>query len=468
MKYLLLVLSVFVLQNSYAQDSVSHTKKIYLNFTVLDIPYLTAAAATVSANGNPQFGDYFKMYANPSMSQSLALSNDLFTATHYGIRQLFRKKKTWQKNLLSNLICAPIYLLYDYSPFGDGWLHEEYHRSMMTLHHLNSFNDMNTFPFGKELVSVNSVQDAQLAGMKASSNPDFVRMMCAGIEGQYHQIHQLQRENFYYHQHLPNFVLYWMSTMNSIFYVNICSDTSFVNSEINYVMQNEGSNVKIRDFTGLDFNAWAYDLFRPDEVYANRGIHPSGVGIKRYIRASDMTAEELAYLAKQGSLQYLNLLSPAMFGFSTIKLKTTEKGSYYGNFAVRHLLTSFGTDISTNIMYQSPTRNYFFAYHHYQNYTTALPGIEMEIIDEPIKIKGKTILLSPKVMLWLQPKDQLFKTAQSEFGGLIGVSANYPLSKRIYLNIGISGKTNGWVMGNMYLKSNFSAIAGLRINIAAK
>ena len=41
----------------------------------------------------------------------------------------------------------------------------------MTLFYINSFNDMNTFPIGKRTVSVNSIDDAELASMKLHSNP---------------------------------------------------------------------------------------------------------------------------------------------------------------------------------------------------------------------------------------------------------------------------------------------------------
>ncbi|MBU0766144.1 MAG: hypothetical protein KJ607_15075 [Bacteroidetes bacterium] len=142
---------------------------------------------TVSSSGNPKVGDYFRMFANPSMYQSLSISNDLYLSTHYGCKQLFRKQNTFRRILFSSLLAALADLFYMYTPLGDGWLHEEYHRSVMTLYYINSFDDMNTFPFGETTVSVNSIQDWQLENMKLNSNPDFIRLMSAGIEGQYHQ-----------------------------------------------------------------------------------------------------------------------------------------------------------------------------------------------------------------------------------------------------------------------------------------
>jgi len=75
------------------------------------------------------------------------------------------------------------------------------------------------------------------------------------------------------------------------------------------IMNNEGTNILIRDFVGMDFTSWVYDLFRPNEPYTNRGIHPSGVGIKRYIKTSDLTKEEQSYLKLQGFLSLFNFIS---------------------------------------------------------------------------------------------------------------------------------------------------------------
>ena len=63
--------------------------------------------------------------------------------------------------------------------------------------------------------------------------------------------------------------MYWISTVNSIFYVNSCADSS-ANQLTDEIMLEEGSNTEVRDFTGLDLAAWTYDLFNPDEPYAER------------------------------------------------------------------------------------------------------------------------------------------------------------------------------------------------------
>src|SRR6185369_11033773 len=112
-----------------------------------------------------------------------------------------------------------------------------------------------------------------------------------------------------------NYGVLWLAKVNSILYV-YTSGTSNADGLTDEVNAKEGANVPKRDFTGLDFTAWVYDLHRPDEPYAARGVHPSGVGIDRYIRYSDLSDAEKSYLRLQGYLQVLNLIDPNLFGFT--------------------------------------------------------------------------------------------------------------------------------------------------------
>ncbi len=133
--------------------------------------------------------------------------------------------------------------------------------------------------------------------------------------------------------------------MNSAVYVTSSATEDF-DDLADRLNEEDGADILKRDFTGPDFTAWVDALFNPNRPYESRGVHPSGVGINRYIKPTSLSSEEIEYLQKQGILQWLNLISPHLFGFSKIKLKSTPKGDYFGNLAVRHLLTSFGNDIS--------------------------------------------------------------------------------------------------------------------------
>ncbi len=421
---------ILLKQIGFAQNRPD-TVGLILDFPVFDLPYQRYATKTT--------GNFFQGYANPSMPQSLALSNNLYATAHYGIKKLVKPKNKFLKILLQNGVLLSFDFFSFYTPLGMGWLHEEYHRAVLTRREINSFNDMNTFPFGKAAVYVRNIKDEDLIRLNNHHISDFIRLQSAGLEAQYHQIQTLQKQNFYYNQDLPHNPLYWISTLNNIFYLYDSGNGEYFDNLIDEANQKE-FEVSKRDFTGPDFTAWSFALFNAERPYEDRGIHPSGVGINRYIKPSDLSQEELKYLQKQGNLQWLNLLSPHLFGFPKIKLKSNEKGDYFGSFAVRHILTSFGNDISLDVFYQSPKNNLFFSIHNYNNLNASFWGVEAAIIDK--KLLQDKLLLSGKSMIWTQPKNQSFTVNESSFGGLLNFRGSYSFGKWFpYLEL--EGKTKG-------------------------
>jgi len=346
----LFVLFIFLGFNSFAQDF----QKIILNFPVFDYSYSVYAAKTVSNSAYPAFDvkpvDFFKAYVNPSMSQSLESSASFYNAMNFGLSEL---KINWFNNVFLNyftesLIFSGALFVAEYIPLGDAWLHEEFHRAVLTKNYVNSYNQVNDFPLFAELVSVNNVTDENLIRFKASNQTDFVRLHAAGIEGENLLIRELQKRTFFNNQQYPYFSFELLWTANSFYYVWIChtEEAEIITNDVN---AQDADNFKIRDFTGLDFTAWVYDLFKPQAAYAQRGVHPSGIGIDRYVKPSDLTSDELNYLKKQGYLQLLNFASPMLLSINHIPI--TIKGVQMDmNFAFRHYLTSFGNDISFDIV----------------------------------------------------------------------------------------------------------------------
>jgi hypothetical protein len=458
----LLSFSNLIAQNT----SIAPKPNLVLELPLIDLPYQIDAAKTVN-DGQVTVGSFFKGYANPSMHQSLSITTNLYTGLHYGIGKLFvddskkaREQWTFGKNMLyiSSLIAADYISVY--APGFDGWLHEEYHRSVMTRYHVNSFNMMNTFPIGSDLVSVNKIKDDDLVRFKSQSPSDFIRMHVAGIEGEYLMIDKLQRNNFYYNQNLTHEFLYIMSALNSIAYVGTCVDPELSDVETDKMNQLE-HNIADRDFTGLDFLGWTYDLFHPNEPYTERGNHPLGNGIDRYIKTTDLNDDELKYLKKQGNLQWLNLLSPMMIGFRSIPL--SPKG-LYGNFAVRHLLTSFGSDISLTAYLMNPHYKWLFAYHSAKNYNRAFPSVEAQLTDYEAALGNHRFYMSPRLIIGAQPQNQIFKTNHGEFLGLAECKVELRAKSHIQPYIELSAKTDGWIAGNEFLDSMF----GFRFGVTGR
>jgi hypothetical protein len=441
--------------------------EIVLELPVIDLPYQIDAAKTVN-EGDVTFGSFFKGYANPGMHLSLSISSDLYTGAHLGISQLFNpdNKLSWTigKRFWYGVSLIGADFLMEYLPGFDGWEHEEYHRAILSRFHINSFNDILKFRIGAETVNVSHVADQDLVRFKLESPADFVRSEAAGIEGEYLLVERLQRNNFFYSQHLPHEVLYLIATLNSIFYVQTCSNPSEADRIIDESNAEETA-VEARDFTGLDFLSWTYDLFRPGEPYEARGIHPSGTGIDRYIKTTDLTSEEMSYLKQQGKLQWFNVVSPMMIGFKRIRL--TQNG-LYGNFAFRDYLTSFGNDISFNVFLMNPEYKLVFAYHNFQNYERFFPAIEIQMIDILQPLFSSQIYISPRIFTGMQPLDQGFKTGKAAFLGMAECRLELKTKSVINPFVELSAKTKGWIPGNEYLNENISFRAGLSSRFGLK
>ena len=171
---------------------------------------------------------------------------------------------------------------------------------------------------------------------------------------------RLERQHFFDGATSWNVPLYLLVKVNSIAYI-ASGSTSEANRLTDQWERDEGTAVSRRDFTGHDFTAWVYDLFRPDEPYTARGMHPSGVGLRRYIRESDLTDAERAYLHRQGRLAMLNLLDP--------NLVSVSGGRF--NAAAAHVLTPFGYTIDLNSFIHPKL---FVALHDYVNHERSFPS----------------------------------------------------------------------------------------------
>ncbi|MDR0454743.1 MAG: hypothetical protein LBH05_08035 [Deferribacteraceae bacterium] len=161
------------------------------------------------------------------------------------------------------------------------------------------------------------------------------------------------------------------------------------------------------------------------------------------------------YLKRQVNWRFVNYLSPMLFGIRNIRLGNSE---FTGNFAMRHLLTSFGTDVSAQVFLKYTSLNMAFTYHNYQNYQHYFPAIEAELIDYPFYSDKFGMLFSPRIIFGTQPEDQRFKTGKAEFLGLAGMRVGFMVSGNLLPYIDFTVKTDGWITGNEYLNSNANSI----------
>ena len=320
--------------NMRAQDSARViNERLLLDLPLIDAPYAQSAARMacnkrlgIASDGStsPTAIDWLRGYESLSMQQALAITKDLHSTNYYFTNKLWNRwlKPTTRKRLFLNRLLANAQagvvdygLAYHGMVFGPVWLHEEFHRNGLTLRGISSFDDTYyRFGGGSPGGSVSEVYDADMARFKAEAPQEMVRTFAAGIEGQYALVRGLQRDNFYLDTDQPNAAMNILITKQAVDYLRLFLEPDYDQSVDS--MGAFGDEEHERDFVGWDFTAWVYDMHRPDEPYSARGTHPSGVGIDREIKRSDLTAEEEAYLQRMGDLHYLNFLSPSMLGYT--------------------------------------------------------------------------------------------------------------------------------------------------------
>ncbi len=413
-----------------------------LRLPLLDVPY------------NTEHG-----YSFPSMNQSLMISKDTLQGTHSIVWDATGSGDSYWS--IAALVCWDYFLFM--LPGGAAWVHEEWHRAVMGQYGISSENDVYKFDLTAETIAVSHVSDSDLAWLKENHNPDMVRLMEAGNEAEVQLSRVLRRESFFTGRHIIYEIpALWLSLVNESFYVMYCS-TDDVNSDTDRMNREDGSDVEKRDFTGYDFTAWIYDLNRPGELYSDRGVHPSGVGVDRYIKYSDLTDSEKSYLKMTGYLTLLNFISPQMFGFERFSAEDPVTGEkLYWNFMVLHNLTSFGNDISVNLLLQKRTLNLELALHSYFNEKHYSPGIEGGIHRYPVSLAGKRIYMSTGLLLFMQPRDQEFHTGSREAGVYTEVWADVPIIEdKLEISVGGDVKSDGWVAGNVYLDDALQGRCGV-------
>lgn len=416
----------------------SKTSGLRLDLPLFDIPYNIAHGLRV-----------------PSMQQSLVVTEGFYEASHAGIQAAWGDRK-W----LGRASVA----LWDYFtlvlPFADAWLHEEFHRAVLGNRGIDSFNDVYRLDLGAEVIAVSHVRDEDLVRLKREHPAEQVRLGVAGIEGEYLLVERLEANRFFFGSRAWNLPLYWLVKLSSGGYVT-SGTWEETNEDTDEMNREDGIDVEARDFTGHDFTAWVYDLHRPEEPYAARGVHPSGIGIDRYIKPADLTQEERDYLDRQGRLQLFNLLDPNLFGIHGVTV-TSLLNSRPLRFNIRagHVLTSFGHTVDANVFLKQDRINLFLVLHSYENGERRFPGVDARLLNYPVVLGKQQLEISPRLALWMQPEDQRFRTSAASAGGLAALRVHRSVAGRFGSWVEVEAKTAGWVAGNVHLDPNVSLRLG--------
>lgn len=389
----------------------------------------------------------------PSMAQSLSLTKCVYQLGHKGIQagiSSFAEAPIWQK-----LGVAVFDLAMPGRPLGSAWLHEEWHRSVMSVRGIDSYNEVYDFELFGGTIRVSHVTDADLANLKRDHNPDLVRLAAAGVESSYELNLALEKDEFFRGTTVYNRVLLWLDYLAGAGYVA----SSLIDTPDQFEREAESErSEQEKDFVGHDVTGWAYDLFRPDEPYAARGVHPAGAGVERYIGRADLPPGARRYLALQSGLSLLNFVDPFLFGQTYFEASIGGREVRW-NATLRHHLTSFGSAIDVNVFSKSSfAGNLFLVLHSYYNAERPYFGLEAQILDHAV---ARVLFVSTRAMLWQQPRDHVFRTTSGTFGGLVSTKAAVRIAPWFRQYLEVEAKSDGWVAGNPYLDAALSTRVGV-------
>lgn len=436
-----------------AAETETNTEAFRLHLPVIDMPYNLAHG-----------------YRGPSMEQALSISTGVYDAAVDGCGRLARvigQKRRWLEEL-SGYGCSGLTIpLSVFLPPLSNWAHEEGHRAIHGQYGIDSKNGMYSFDFAST-VAVNGVRDEDLIELKANHPADLVRAHMAGAEMQNLLGVRLADDAFFFgrstarvgpvafsaRRQAPIRFFLWFHQM---LYYAAASGGAF-DADIDKLGSKE-RNILERDFTGPDYTAWVRDMFRPDEPYAARGAHPSGVGIQRYVRQGDLTANEQEFLSKQPVLHFLNLVDPSIFGIQGFYLSPSTRFS----MALSHQLAPFGYDVGAILRLETNGVRIAARLHDYVRDEGWLPGIEARLVDYPVHVAGKTLFITPRIGAFAQPRGLAFRGASAKPGGYLGVGLDVPIAPWLRWSFNMQAKTEGWVQGVEYMNAAMTANTGVTV-----
>ncbi len=394
------------------------------------------------------------------MDQTLAYSKNWFQFMHWQIEKATGGKRH-PVLAKSGIIVFDVFSRM--LPFGISWLHEEFHRATFSIRDIDSFNGVWEFKpaYG---YSVKRLKDDDLIRFKKDHPAEFVRMSAAGDEGNDQLSMALEKDKFFNETKTWDYSFLWVNSFLRIAYFWGVSST-FGDEITDDLNEEAGTDMDERDFGGMDPLGWVYDLHRPYEPYEDRGVHPTGVGINRYRKTTDLTDEENDYLKLQSYLTTLNMIDPFLIGKDEFHgISPFNKKPMLWNAKLAHLLTPFGYTVDLHLFFKQDQHKVLFTLHNSFNHEGYHPGLDLRFLRYPLIIKDKRLYVNTRVSLWLQPEDLMFFSKSSKPGGLLSARIYYPINKRYEAYLKLSGKSEGWVAGNVYLEPNISSQVGLAIN----
>ncbi len=405
----------------------------------------------------------------PSMRQSLDVGYAATRLPVWGIHRAFDRVRN--KELGTALGIGTVYAVAYPLTILTGWTHEEWHRAVLGNRGISSRNGIfHPSAWSSGLIAVDRVADEDLARLKRDHPADTVRLMSAGIEGQRQLAERTGDHAFaygdrgrwrgpFYFSRTWMFPVLQFNELNQIIYFATCAAES--NDELTDGENQKRLTVGSRDFTGLDCTAFARDLHRPDEPYNDRGPHPYGEGIDRYVSWSDLSGSERRFVRTQLGLHFLSVLDPHLYGIDGFSLGRRRSGRWLAQ--VSHQLTPYGFSVDTRFSLQTGPILGFVTLTHGVNAESYFPGLRAQLVGLPL---GRAPLaLDATVGGWLQPQGLRFDARRPQVGGQVASTLHWNIASVASFDVELDLKSAGFVPGNVFLDRNLSVRVGTTLRL---
>jgi hypothetical protein len=413
---------------------VAATGPLRLELPLLDVPYDVAHGDRV-----------------PSWAQATAIARDLHTGTSWAVDLAFERgcaggacgspARRWALEWAALL---GLTALEDRLPLFLVWSHEEYHRVVLGQHGIDSHDDAWNVRLDTSSIYVSGVPDAALVALKRDHPADLARLSAAGMEGDLELARAIEADDFLdgtdWKRDLVTVA--WIRA-SVVRYMWIC-DSSAATRTTDSDDLREPDPLR-RDIVGYDCDAWAYDVQRPDEPYEARGPHPTGVGIDRYRRPTDLTSKERGLLVEAKWLSLLDLVDPAMLGIHWGVPLAPPEWRMTGGLA--HQMTSFGQAVTLDLSARGGGARWRAAARLYLSDHLWLPGLELARVRAERVVGGARLEVTPSLGVWLQPAHDRWDDTSARPGAVARLRVAWLPSDRVSGFAEVLAKTAGWVAG---------------------
>lgn len=403
-------------------------------------------------------------YRIPGMEQASAWSTGLYQLGYWGIDagvdalMPSPSNATFGKRLLNGSVKYLAGL--GFACYGSElpiplgvWAHEEFHRSVLGVNNIAALNG--NWIGSRWDGTVYGVTDQQLTDLKARDLNNLLYSYLAGVHAEILSNERITKDAF---NHSRNVSMAPLLLYNSWYVWNYFNFSTSAASDSVVVLAppHESADPAQRDFAGADLTAWAYDMYLPNEPYTARAPFPNGEGVNRRIGYSELPADAQQFLKEQRGLTWMNFANPAVLGIDRIRFG----GDFAFNVFLQYAPTHFGHMRAVHMPFRIGRKHFHIGAQEFVGLHTKGMGLRLE--HSGFRLTPLTTL-DVGVALWDQPKS--FTATERMVGGSSRATIGHRINEHFTLTATAQAKTDGWMLGDPYLKANATFRLGFVLSL---